>query len=142
MTMTDLCAELKNYFCLAKYFDVFTISAGNLLLYSELLTEGQYFRIVGSAKNDGVYQYPTSDLKDEVFEGAVWAMAIPPSVIALQADISEWEDKNASIVDSPYQSESFGGYSYSTKSGTGASSAYTWRDHFAARLKPWRKIRV
>ena len=49
---------------------------------------------------------------DERFEGAVWALAVPPAVIALAGEITEWQEKNGEAVLSPYTSESFGGYSY------------------------------
>ena len=87
---------------------------------------------------------PTSDLTDEpVFPGAVWAMAVPPDLVALSEEIAGWNTANAAALASPYQSESFGGYSYSLKSGgsaDGASGGLTWQTQFAARLAPWRKI--
>lgn len=45
------------------------------------LQEGQYFRVVGSVFNDGLYQYPTKDMIDEIFDGAVWALAVPKAVL-------------------------------------------------------------
>ena len=101
----------------------------------DFLQDGQYFRILGSVYNDGVYQYPAV-LTDEVFEGQIWAMRVPPAFIALSGEIDEYIAKNA---ESPYTSESFGGYSY-TKA-TGESGApLTWREAFASRLNAWRKI--
>ena len=101
----------------------------------DFLQDGQYFRILGSVYNDGVYQYPAV-LTDEVFEGQIWAMRVPPAFIALSGEIDEYITKNA---ESPYTSESFGGYSY-TKA-TGESGApLTWRDVFASRLNAWRKL--
>lgn len=144
--LTELCAELKNYFLRDRDADIhygkYTISGGSIDL--PFLLDGQYFRIVGSVLNDGVYQYPTSNLTDEEFSGAVWAMAVPPSVIALAADIDEWNAKNADALASPYTSESFGGYSYTkaTTGGIGTSGAYTWVDQFASRLSKWRRLSV
>lgn len=88
------------------------------------------------------------ELNDEVFTGAVWAMAVPPSVIALAEDIQAWQAKNGtvdSVAMSPFTSESFGGYSYSksggsTTNGGSASGANTWQGAFANRLNMWRKI--
>ena len=141
--LTELCAELKNYFLAHKEQDIYqgtyTIQNGSITL--NFLLEGQYFRIVGSALNDGVYLYPTNDLTDEVFDGAVWAMAVPPSVIALASDIEAWASMNASVLESPYTSESFGGYSYSKES-TKGGGGLTWQDHFASRLNKWRRISV
>lgn len=149
MTLTELCKELRNWFEKAKYFGTFRIVNGEIDL-SELVADGslqvgQYFRICDSVFNDGVYQYPASDLIDEVFEGAVWAMAVPPTVIAMQTEINNWlanEDVQKALA-SPYQSESFGGYSY-TKASAGSSDSgegITWQKKFKSQLNQWRKIR-
>ena len=143
--LTELCAELKNYFLRDREADIhygeYTISGGSIDL--PFLLDGQYFRIVGSVLNDGVYQYPADGLTDEEFTGAVWAMAVPPAVIALAADIEAWNEKNAEALASPYTSESFGGYSYSLKSGSSSGGAsLTWRDQFASRLAKWRRVSV
>lgn len=144
--LTELCAELKNYFLRNREGDIhtgtFSIENGSI---EELpfLNSGQFFRIVGSVFNDGVYQYPTSELEDEVFDGAIWAMAVPPSVVALAAEITQWlgNEDNQKIVNSPYSSESFGGYSYSKATGADGSS-FTWKDQFANRLKMYRRLSV
>lgn len=113
------------------------------------ILDGQYFRIVGSVFNDGVHQKGDEDaLHDETFSGSVWAMAVPPAVIALAEDIQAWQDKYGGvdgIAMSPYSSESFGGYSYSKASGgswnsDSDSGAVTWQSVFADRLNRWRKI--
>lgn len=144
MELADLCKELNNWFVRSRYFGTFTIKNGVIdlsdMTFDGSLQKGQYFRIVGSVFNDGVYQYPASDLKDEVFEGAIWAMAVPPAVIALNSTISAWTTDHGKEIDSPYQSESFGGYSY-TKSGSGDSAGnLTWQGHFKHDLDKWRKI--
>lgn len=143
--LTELCAELKNYFLRDREADIhygeYTISGGSIDL--PFLLDGQYFRIVGSVLNDGVYQYPASGLTDEEFTGAVWAMAVPPSVVALAADIEAWNAKNAETLASPYTSESFGGYSYTKASGNSESGgAYSWKDQFASRLAKYRRLSV
>ena len=145
--LTELCKEINNYFDVERHFGKFTIESGELLGI-DFLQDGQYFRIVGSVFNDGVYQYPKEGLKDEVFDGAIWAMAVPQEVIALAGDIKDWCDKYQSVDSmamSPYNSESFGGYSYSKSSGgsgdgSGDGSG-TWQGAFANRLSNWRKIR-
>ena len=53
-------------------------------------------------------------LDDEEFTGAVWALGIPKAVIQLADDIDAWRAKYESVNSqamSPFQSESFGGYS-------------------------------
>ena len=148
MTLTELCKELKNWFVTSEYHGTFTISDGTINL-SDMISDGslqvgQYFRIVGSVFNDGVYQHPASGLDDEVFEGAVWAMAVPKDVITLLNDINEWMTTYASEINKPYQSESFGGYSYSLKgslSGDSNSITEPWKAQFSSRLNRWRKAR-
>ena len=72
-------------------------------------------------------------------------MAIPKAVLDLNKDIDDWITKYCSIDNeamSPFNSESFGGYSYS-KSGGGSSSdniGASWQNVFASRLNLWRKI--
>ena len=89
--LTELCAELKNYFLRDREADIhygeYEISGGSIDL--PFLLDGQYFRIVGSVLNDGVYQYPVGGLADEEFTGAVWAMAVPPAVVALAVEREE-----------------------------------------------------
>ena len=139
--LTELCAELKNYFLRDREADIhygeYTISGGSIDL--PFLLDGQYFRIVGSVLNDGVYQYPTDSLANEVFTGAVWSMAVPPHVVELSARIDEWSEKNKDSVESVYQSESFGGYSYSKAEGANGGFA-GWRDVFRSELNKYRKL--
>lgn len=147
--LTELCQYLHNWFDRNQ-----TKWVGQIQITEDAITmggvepvelkNGQYFRIVGSLFNDGVYKYPSSDLVPEEFRGAVWSMAIPPSVVKLAEEIEAWNDKYGAIDSvnmSPYNSESFGGYSYS-KSGGGASSdgSGTWQNAFASRLNMWRKL--
>lgn len=137
--LTEICAELRNYFEVpnGRHFGTFTISGGSIAPL-DFLQEGQYFRIIGSVFNDGVHQYPSADLTDEVFHGAVWAMALPPSLIALSAEIEEYNKSDAGKA-SPYTSESFGGYSY-TKATDASGAPISWQKAFASRLNQWRRL--
>lgn len=145
--LTELCKELNNWFDLFRCFGRYTIK-DNVITGNYSLQNGQYFRIVGSVFNDGVYKYDESlELVDEVFDGAIWAMAVPSEVIALADDIEAWKDKYQSIDSpamSPYNSESFGGYSYSKSGGASSSGnvdlSGTWQGAFADRLNHYRKI--
>ena len=133
---------IKNYFIVEVYTGTFNITGGELSV--DFLQSGQYFKIEGSVFNDGVHQYPVTGLTDESFNGEIWAMAIPPAVIALSEEIEAWCEKNKDVLDSPFTSESFGGYSYSKGTGggfSGISAPITWKEAFASRLNPWRKIR-
>lgn len=137
--LSELCKELNNWFCTKKYFGEFTIDNG-VLTVPEIQND-QYFRIVGSVFNDGVHQYPAEGLKDETFNGAIWAMAVPDEVIALSEEIDEWKAKyETEETMSPYQSESFGGYSYTKASGASGGTA-TWRDVFGSKLNNYRRIK-
>lgn len=140
--LTELCKELNNWFDKKRLFGVFTITDGSLTI--DGAQDGQYIRICDSVFNDGVYEYPVSNLKDETFDGAVWLMAVPPDVIELSKEIDAWKEQYTDILQSPYQSESFGGYSYSKASGsqTGANgvTGVTWQSTFADKLSHWRKI--
>lgn len=133
---------VHNYFVRGIHKGRFAIRDG--VLDCNFLQDGQYFKIVGSIFNDGVHVYPSDLLRDEVFCGEVWAMAVPPAFIALAEDIQNWVDQYGSVALSPYSSESFGGYSYTKASGSGAygqsEPGATWQSIFANRLIHWRKI--
>lgn len=138
--LTDLCQELHNWFCERDEIEYGTFEISGNTLSLPFLQEGQYFRIVGSVFNDGVHQYGVSvNLIDETFTGAIWPMRIPQAVIDLSEKIAEWDEKNGQAALSPYQSESWGGYSYSLKSGTGESGSTGWKSAFAGQLNRWRK---
>lgn len=134
--LDELCGWLRNWFATGdSRTDTYTVADGIITL--PFLANGQYYRVIGSTFNDGVHKYgdPGDILVTETFTGTIQAMAVPSAVIAIAEEIGEWNDKNAAAIASPYQSESFGGYSYS-KGTTGV----TWRNVFGARLARWRKL--
>lgn len=161
MMLTEVCQILRNWFDRGreKWHGKITIDNGEISIVPEFgeykpfhLQDGQYFRIIGSSFNDGVHKYNDTEdvLRDEeTFEGAIWAMAVPPAVIALADEIEAWQAKYGGLESeamSPFNSESFGGYSY-TKAGSSGASAMggskntgTWQAVFRARLNQWRKI--
>ena len=116
----------------------FTIEGGGITL--PFLADGQYFRICGSVFNDGLHQYNVLDLVDETFTGTIWALAIPKSVIELANEIQKWQEKNGEASVSPYQSESFGGYSYSKATDAETGGAVPWQSAFKQQLGAWRKV--
>lgn len=141
----EICAEIKNYFVQPNadiHVSNYTISGG-ILSPIPFVQVGQYYRIIGSALNDGVYQRGTDDLQlyAEEFFGAVWAMRLPKDFIALCAEIEAWQTANAEVLSGPYQSESFEGYSYS-KGTSENGGAWTWKDQFRNKLNAYRKISV
>lgn len=139
--MTDIFQYLKNWFDRnqPKYYGNFKIENGALVGDYRMAT-GQFFRIMGSALNDGVYIYGQEELTDEEFEGAVWLMAVPKEVRHLITEIDMWVEKYGADSMSPYQSESFGGYSYSKASGSSSSGMPTWQSVFADRLMRYKKL--
>ena len=132
--------HLKNWFLVPGgiHEGTYTIEDGGIAL--PFLANGQYFRICGSVFNDGLHQYPASDLKAETFDGTVWALAVPQAVIELASEIEAWQKKNGDASVSPYQSESFGGYSYSKATDSVSGGAVTWQSAFRSRLNAWRKL--
>lgn len=120
------------------YSGTFTIKDGGITL--PFLADGQYFRICGSVFNDGLHQYNVLDLTDETFTGTIWALAIPKAVIELADEIQKWQTKNGEASVSPYQSESFGGYSYSKATDAETGGTVTWQSAFKRQLSAWRKI--
>ena len=153
--LQQICEYIHNYFIKTANVGDFVIDADGMI--SPLsLKEGQRFWITNSDLNDGVYTYHadgiTNDddnsaagLRAESFAGTICAMAVPPAVIALAGEINDWVEKYGEAVESPYQSETFNGYSYSMKTGangTGTAKVAGWQDIFADRLNRWRKIAV
>lgn len=118
-------------------FGKFNIEGGSIAPL-DFLKEGQYFRIVGSTFNDGVYKYPTQELTDEIFDGAIWACEFPPDFLALASNIEKYIESDTGKK-TAYTSESFGGYSYS-KATNSKGVPLTWEDVFADELSIYKKI--
>lgn len=115
----------------------FTIEGGNITP-SDFLKEKEYFRIVGSKLNDGLYQHPNAELTNETFDGAVWVMRLPPAVVTLAQEIEKYEKSDAGKP-SAFTSESFGGYAYS-KATNAKGVPLSWKGVFEDDLRPWRMI--
>jgi len=139
----QICAFIHNFFVAKTYTGTFTISGGALTV--DGLVVGQYIYIKGSRFNDGVCQYGVDELQDETFDGEVWDMRPPRAFVTLAGEIENWVTKYGDTVSGPYQSESFGGYTYSLKTGTNASggqdsNAGSWQGVFRSQLNQWRKL--
>ena len=141
MLLDDMCAICRNYFTddSAKHKGTFSVKDG-VFAPLDYLAEGQYFRVVGSVFNDGVHQYPAPDLTDEVFDGEIWAMRLPPAFLALAGEIDEYSQKMEGGSAAPYTSESFGGYSYEKATDAETGAPLSWQAVFASKLNRWRKI--
>ena len=148
--LQTICENICNYFIHNRIEGRFEIADGTISLP---LLDGQRFLIMGSALNDGMYTWHDTGIKDdddskavglqdETFTGTICALAVPPAVIALSAEIVAWVDANGESLNSPYTSESvLGVYSYTkADGGHGAGGTVGWMDVFADRLKRWRKV--
>lgn len=134
----EILRHIRNFFPADNgYHDgQFIITGGSISL--PFLRDKQYFLIEGSVLNDGVYKYPATGLEDETFQGTITELRIPKDFLQLVKEIEDWQAKYGTKV-GPYQSESFGGYSYSLAT-TGSGKSIGWKDAFAGRLNAWRKI--
>jgi hypothetical protein len=94
---------------------------------------GQYVRILGSAYSDGLHRCPLEGLPDQEFLGELWLLAVPQAVQDLAEEVKSWQEQYGAPA--PYQSESFGGYSYNRGDGP-----KNWMEAFGPRLAPWRKL--
>ena len=145
--LSRLCAMLHNWFNIHHdediYAGTYTIENGSIGSLPFLKT-GQYFRIVGSASNDGVYKYPCTDLTDETFDGAVWAMFVPADVVALAEEIEAYNESvrvsmEAEAARKGYSSESWGSYSYSLF-GSAPPGMEARKADLDGRLRQYRKL--
>nr|DAP57040.1 MAG TPA: Protein of unknown function (DUF3199) [Caudoviricetes sp.] len=136
--LNEILDYLHNYFVVATHSGLFEV-IDNKIMPLDFLQRGQYFRIIGSIFNDGVYCYADDlQLKDEVFEGKIEALAIPNDLLKLADEITAYMASD-DAKPTAFTSESFGGYSYS-KATDSSGAAASWQTIFAARLRRWRKI--
>lgn len=151
--LQEIMEHINNYFVPISAKQVtYTISGGQISpgFGAE---DGDRFLICGSRRNDGVYTYHaygiTNDddneaagLRDETFAGTIRVCSIPPVLLALSEEISQWVETNSAALNSPYQSESFNGYSYTLKGSGGNQGGnagqYGWQSQFKSRLDRWR----
>ena len=108
---------------------------------------GQFYRVIRSRFNDGVHKYgdEADVLTDETFDGAIWAMSVPPNILRLAKTIADWRELYETA-DSPAMSpvamESYGGYTYQMRGGMtdAGNGVITWQSMFAAQLNAYRKF--
>ena len=144
--LSRVCRYLKNWFVDKIYAGDITVSDNKVYANgTEIeMSEGQYFALVGVRYVYGVYAYG-DDLESDTFEGAVWIMKVPKDVLDVVERMTAWEEANGgadSQAMSPYQSESFGGYSYSKgSSGNGKVGSSVFDNaEFASVLRPFKKL--
>lgn len=140
ITLLELLRYLRNFFPGEKWsFSASDIRGGRLALPG--LENGDYYLIEGSRRNDGIHVYGEDDLKPESVGGTATELRIPAALLEALGEINAWQEKNAAVLESPYTSESFGGYSYTKAGGaSGDGDGLSWRTVFGARLRQWRKL--
>lgn len=144
MPLEDYCANLKNYFIADFDKDIhvgiYTIKNG-VIDIDNFIVDNQYFRIVGSKFNDGVYNYSKElELIDETFNGAVWAMSVPPHFIKLAEEADKYLNEHPNSM--ALQSESFGGYSYTRCSSDIIGGFEYLPSSISVKLNRYRRVRV
>ena len=131
--------RINNYFVKDIIEGVIVVADGAITADGEPIeiAENQYIRIRGSIFMDSVYKFPEEITGRETFIGEVWLLAVPPAVIELADEITEWcvNNKPSALV-----SESFGGYSYTKGTNKSGTATADWSEVFADRLKAHKKI--
>lgn len=141
--MEEVLRYLNNYFFRFKETGKFTIQDNKITGLKGQYLKGQYLLIEGSVLNDGVIEVVSSingeTILDkpfnEQFEGVVYSLAIPQTVINLVEEIETWkaDNKKTDIIE-----EHFEGYSYTRLNKNGKIA--TWKDIFNEELRGYRKI--
>jgi hypothetical protein len=141
--LDDVLSYIHNYFARDQRPVSGCEIAGGALPFD--MPEGVWYRIEGSLLNDGMHQAGSEEvLADETFDGTITLCAVPKPLLETVDQILAWTEKNGDSAYGPYQSESFGGYSYTLK-GSSTSNGTTppvtgWKAAFAGSFTRWRKL--
>ena len=148
--LQEILENINNFFVpISAKKETYTISSG-MISPAFGAQDGNRFLICGSRRNDGVYtwhddfiadddDFDVAGLCDETFAGTIRVMSVPPAVIALSREKSQWEETYGAQLSTPMGSESFNGYSYTLKTGKNGG-ALTWYDTPAGKsLERWRR---
>ena len=147
-TIEAVLDHLHNYFPRETVTDTFSVGSGVLSPSLDGQT-GQYYWITGSVFNDGLHKIGGTDLTNEAETPmTIHLLAVPLALVAICGEIEDWLSANGQAMQtaaaSPYQSESFGGYSYTIKgdlaSGSASQGLTGWQAAFKSRLDRWRKL--
>lgn len=144
--LTNICQYLHNYFEYEKHFGLISIIGDVVFCDGEEIEmgEGQYFVLFRERYVIGVYQNG-DELTDKTFQGSVWLMDIPDAILKANQWAEQWMEKNGGVdsaASSPFQSESFGGYSYSKGNNSVGKVGVGLFDqaNFVGMLAPYRKL--
>ena len=148
--LQEIMEHINNYFVPICAKEVEYTISGNMISPLFDAAEGDRFLICGSRRNDGVYTWHAEGIKDdddnevaglcdETFAGTIRVCSVPPAVLTLSREKSEWEATHSGELESPLANESFNGYSYTLKTGKNGG-ALTWYDTPAGKaLERWRR---
>lgn len=151
---------LNNWFVRYTYTGDVTVSEDGAVLApseaADVLQPGRWYRILDSDFYDGVYQVPEEqsekeepeeeaeepeeEEQSETFSCTLWALGVPAGLLNIITEMEAWQAKYGDVVSGPYQSESFGGYSYSKAgaSSSGSGTATVWAQ-FTDTLAPYKR---
>lgn len=147
----QVCAHIHNYFEVDENTGQRMIHPGTYTIENGIITlpflvSGNYFRVMGSELNNGVFEYQAAgnyELVDETFTGVIWKMRPPRAFLKIVEDIEDWMDKYGEIMRNPYQSEDVIGVYRYTKMTSGKVSGdfiATWENVYKNQLDQWRKL--
>lgn len=143
--LTEICQYLHNYFDYERHNGDITVNGGVITCNGDAiaLEEGQYFALFRGRIPLGVFN--AEDGLDKTFNGSVWLMDVPKAILDADTWAKSWMEKNGSAnsdANSAFQSESFGGYSYSKGNNTTGKAGASIFDtaQFAQMLAPYRKL--
>lgn len=162
--LEQILAYLNNWFVRYTYTGNVTVGKGGAVLApseaAAVLQPGRWYRILDSDFHDGVYQVPEGEEEEpereieetqqeeesegeepgEAFYCTLWTLGVPTGLLNIMAEMEAWQAKYGDTVSGPYQSESFGGYSYSkTGSSSSTGGAATVLGQFADMLAPYKR---
>lgn len=138
VTVGQVMRSIHNYFESGYRATQYRVQSGQLTP-SEVFAPGMYIAITGSVFHDGVWQigpdgylvdYPETGM-DETFYGRVYFLRPPHDFLETCKHIAEFA-QNTPV--SAVQSESFGEYSVTEKTGKNGG-VLTWQEAFADDLR-------
>lgn len=140
--LIDIMRHIKNFFSYSSEDGTFKIENNILTGINNKPLVGQYFALVGSVLNDGVYKATDSlkmpeGAKDEVWEGTVYLLRIPREFLTLAEEIKAFNESPTGAA-SNITSASFGIQSMSFATDANGNKS-GWESTFAKRLNPYRR---
>lgn len=145
--LTEICGYLNNYFDVERHYGHIRVQGGVVYCDEKQISmdAGQYFALFRKNFVLGVYKYGTDTLEDKQFDGAVWLMDLPQAFLSLVAEITAWQAKYGGVDSaavSPFNSETFGGYTYMKGSSSNSvqGAVTDWQGIYRSRLAQYKKV--